>query len=207
MKEKQVEKEEQQERNNVKKKSLLKRMLLFFGIGTAFVFGLLLISATIVYLFVDFDENGEVLHHPGMIEEMKVESTEDANVRYLDDTETILIEVFDGMSRFAIEGDKYKKNKELISDHDWMQNMMDVLNNIIKHSNELAEYKIPEHVSDELIDVHKGFKEMSNSLIKGSELYQEGMIKKDDELLKQSEELFELAAQQLKDAIDILEEG
>lgn len=204
MKEKQVEKEE---RKDVKKKSLLKRMLIFFGIGTALVFGLLLMSATIVYLFVDFDENGEVLHHPGMVEEIKLESKEDANVRYLDETESILIEIFDGMSRFAIEGNKYKENENLISDRDWIQDMMDVLNDIIKHSNVLSEYKMPEGVTDELVEAHKGFKEMSNSLIKGSELYQEGMIKKDDELLNQSEELFELAAQQLKDAIDILEEG
>lgn len=204
MKEKQVEKEE---RKDVKKKSLLKRMLIFFGFGTALVFGLLLMSATIVYLFVDFDENGEVLHHPGMVEEIKLESKEDANVRYLDETESILIEIFDGMSRFAIEGNKYKENENLISDRDWIQDMMDVLNDIIKHSNVLSEYKMPEGVTDELVEAHKGFKEMSNSLIKGSELYQEGMIKKDDELLNQSEELFELAAQQLKDAIDILEEG
>lgn len=204
MKEKQVEKEE---RKDVKKKSLLKRMLIFFGIGTALVFGLLLMSATIVYLFVDFDENGEVLYHPGMVEEIKAESKEDVNVKYLDETEMILIEIFDGMSRFAIEGNKYKENENLISDRDWIQDMMDVLNDIIKHSNELSEYKMPEGVTDELVEVHKGFKEMSNSLIKGSELYQEGMIKKDDELLNQSEELFELAAQQLKDAIDILEEG
>lgn len=205
MKEKQVEKQEKQDNTSTKKKSALRKMLLFFGIGTAFVFGLLLISATIVYLFVDFDENGEVLHHPGMVEEIKLESKEDANVRYLDDTEAILIEIFDGMSRFAIEGDKYKTDIELISDRDWIQGMMDVLNSIIKHSEELLEYKVPENVSDELVDVHKSFKEMSNSLIQGSELYQEGMINKDEKLINESEKLFELAAQQLKEAINILE--
>lgn len=204
MKEKQVEKEE---RKDVKKKSLLKRMLIFFGFGTALVFGLLLMSATIVYLFVDFDENGEVLHHPGMVEEIKLESKEDANVRYLDETESILIEIFDGMSRFAIEGNKYKENENLISDRDWIQDMMDVLNDIIKHSNELSEYKMPEGVTDELVEVHKGFKEMSESLIEGSKLYQKGMIKKDNEMLAESEKFFELAAQQLKSAIGILEEG
>lgn len=205
MKEKQVEKQEKQDNTSTKKKSALRKMLLFFGIGTAFVFGLLLISATIVYLFVDFDENGEVLHHPGMVEEIKLESKEDANVRYLDDTEAILIEIFDGMSRFAIEGDKYKTDIELISDRDWIQGMMDVLNSIIKHSEELLEYKVPENVSNELVDVHKSFKEMSNSLIQGSELYQEGMINKDEKLINESEKLFELAAQQLKEAINILE--